>query len=40
VCGIDLALRLLERFESPELAEAAAAEIGYERPAVAGTMPL
>jgi transcriptional regulator GlxA family with amidase domain len=35
VCGIDLALRLLERFEGAELADAAAAEIGYERPAVA-----
>jgi transcriptional regulator GlxA family with amidase domain len=35
VCGIDLALRLLERFEGTELAGAAAAEIGYERPAVA-----
>jgi transcriptional regulator GlxA family with amidase domain len=34
VCGIDLALRILERFEGPELAEAAAAAIGYERPAV------
>ena len=35
VCGIDLALRLLERFEGPELAAAAAVEIGYERPTVA-----
>jgi transcriptional regulator GlxA family with amidase domain len=35
VCGIDLALRLLERFGGPELAEAGAREIGYERPAVA-----
>jgi transcriptional regulator GlxA family with amidase domain len=40
VCGIDLSLRLLERFEGPELAAAAAAEIGYERPTVAGTVPL
>jgi transcriptional regulator GlxA family with amidase domain len=35
VCGVDLALRLLERFGGPELAEAGAREIGYERPAVA-----
>jgi transcriptional regulator GlxA family with amidase domain len=35
VCGIDLALRLLERFGGPELAAAGAREIGYERPAVA-----
>jgi transcriptional regulator GlxA family with amidase domain len=35
VCGIDLALRLLERIDSPELAEAAARMIGYERPMVA-----
>ncbi|HZC14831.1 MAG TPA: DJ-1/PfpI family protein [Thermoleophilaceae bacterium] len=34
VCGIDLALRILERFEGSELADAAAAVIGYERPAV------
>jgi transcriptional regulator GlxA family with amidase domain len=34
VCGIDLALRLLERYGGPELAEAGAREIGYERPAV------
>ena len=35
VCGIDLALHLLERLGGPELAEAGAREIGYERPAVA-----
>jgi len=35
VCGIDLALRLLERFGGPELAAAGARELGYERPAVA-----
>jgi transcriptional regulator GlxA family with amidase domain len=35
ICGIDLVLRLLERADGPELAEAAALEIGYERPAVA-----
>jgi transcriptional regulator GlxA family with amidase domain len=34
VCGIDLALHLLERLGGPELAEAGAREIGYERPAV------
>jgi transcriptional regulator GlxA family with amidase domain len=34
-CGIDLALHLLERLGGPELAEAGAREIGYERPAVA-----
>jgi transcriptional regulator GlxA family with amidase domain len=34
VCGIDLALRLLERYGGPELAEAGARELGYERPAV------
>jgi transcriptional regulator GlxA family with amidase domain len=34
VCGIDLALRLLERYGGPELADAGAREIGYERPAV------
>jgi transcriptional regulator GlxA family with amidase domain len=35
ICGIDLVLRLLERLGGSELAEAAALEIGYERPAVA-----
>jgi transcriptional regulator GlxA family with amidase domain len=35
VCGIDLALHLLERLGGPELGEAGAREIGYERPAVA-----
>jgi transcriptional regulator GlxA family with amidase domain len=34
ICGIDLALRVLERFDGPELADVAAREIGYERPAV------
>jgi transcriptional regulator GlxA family with amidase domain len=34
VCGIDLALRLLERYGGPELAEAGARELGYERPGV------
>jgi transcriptional regulator GlxA family with amidase domain len=34
VCGIDLALHLLERIGGPELAEAGAREIGYERPGV------
>ena len=33
-CGIDLALHLLERYGGPELAEAGARELGYERPAV------
>jgi transcriptional regulator GlxA family with amidase domain len=33
-CGLDLALRLLERADGPELAEAAARTLGYERPAV------
>jgi transcriptional regulator GlxA family with amidase domain len=33
-CGIDLALRLLERLDGPELAEAAADAIGYERPGI------
>ena len=33
-CGIDLALHLLERYGGPELAEAGAQELGYERPAV------
>jgi transcriptional regulator GlxA family with amidase domain len=33
-CGIDLALRLLERLDGPELAEAAARMIGWERAAV------
>jgi len=36
-CGIDLALVLLERFGGAGLAEAAAAELHYERPAVAAT---
>ena len=31
-CGLDLSLRLLERIGGPELAAAAAAELGYERP--------
>ena len=35
VCGVDLALGLLERYGGPGLAEAGAREIGYERPAVA-----
>jgi transcriptional regulator GlxA family with amidase domain len=34
-CGIDLALHLLERYGGPELAEAGARELGYERPGVA-----
>ena len=34
VCGIDLALHLLERYGGPELAEAGARELGYERPGV------
>jgi len=34
-CGIDLALRLLERFGGPGVAEAAARELQYERPAFA-----
>jgi transcriptional regulator GlxA family with amidase domain len=34
VCGIDLALHLLERYGGPELAAAGAREIGYERPGV------
>jgi transcriptional regulator GlxA family with amidase domain len=34
VCGIDLALHLLERYGGPALAEAGARELGYERPAV------
>ena len=34
VCGIDLALQLLERYGGPELAEAGARELGYERPGV------
>lgn len=33
-CGLDLALRLLERYGGPELAEAGAQALGYERPAV------
>jgi transcriptional regulator GlxA family with amidase domain len=33
-CGIDLALHVLERYGGPELAEAGARELGYERPAV------
>ncbi len=33
-CGLDLALRLLERFGGAELAEAGARELGYERPVV------
>jgi transcriptional regulator GlxA family with amidase domain len=33
-CGIDLALRLLERLDGPELAEAAGDMIGWERAAV------
>jgi transcriptional regulator GlxA family with amidase domain len=33
-CGIDLALHLLERYGGPELAEAGARELGYERPGV------
>ena len=33
VCGIDLALALVERFGGAALAEAAATEIHYERPA-------
>jgi transcriptional regulator GlxA family with amidase domain len=33
-CGLDLALRLLEREDGPELAEAAARTLGYERPPV------
>ena len=33
-CGIDLALRLLERLDGPELAAAAGAALHYERPAV------
>jgi transcriptional regulator GlxA family with amidase domain len=34
-CGLDLALHLLERFGGPAVAEAAARELQYERPAVA-----
>jgi len=34
-CGLDLALHVLERFGGPGLAEAAARELQYERPAVA-----
>jgi transcriptional regulator GlxA family with amidase domain len=34
VCGIDLALHLLERYGGPELADAGARELGYERPGV------
>ena len=34
-CGLDLALHLLERFGGPGLAEAAARELQYERPALA-----
>ena len=34
VCGIDLALHLLERYGGPALAEAGARELGYERPGV------
>jgi transcriptional regulator GlxA family with amidase domain len=34
VCGIDLALHLLERYGGPQLAEAGAREVGYERPQV------
>jgi transcriptional regulator GlxA family with amidase domain len=34
-CGLDLALHMLERFGGPGLAEAAARELQYERPAVA-----
>lgn len=33
-CGLDLALVLLERLDGPGLAEAAARELQYERPAV------
>jgi transcriptional regulator GlxA family with amidase domain len=33
-CGLDLALHLLERFCGPGVAEAAARELQYERPAV------
>jgi hypothetical protein len=33
-CGVDLALRLLERAAGPDLAAAAARALGYERPAV------
>ena len=36
-CGLDLALTLLERVGGPALAEAAAAELHYDRPAVATT---
>jgi transcriptional regulator GlxA family with amidase domain len=32
VCGIDLSLHLVERYGGPELAEAAARELQYERP--------
>jgi transcriptional regulator GlxA family with amidase domain len=34
-CGLDLAIRLLELFGGPGLAEAAARELQYERPALA-----
>jgi putative intracellular protease/amidase len=33
-CGLDLALHLLDRFGGPGVAEAAARELQYERPAV------
>lgn len=33
-CGLDLAIHLLERFGGPGVAEAAALELQYERPAV------
>jgi transcriptional regulator GlxA family with amidase domain len=35
ICGIDLALRIVERLGGPGLAEAAARELQYESPAVA-----
>ena len=34
-CGLDLAIHVLDRLGGPELAEAAAREIQYERPALA-----
>ena len=34
-CGIDLAIHLVERVGGPGLAEAAARELQYERPALA-----
>ena len=33
-CGLDLAIHLLERFAGPGIADAAARELQYERPAL------